>query len=305
MKSIFNIFSVLSSISIFTQFELVFSQPALGQLPGISCSDVRPLISWYSPSRGDNFATTMPLWGGPIGVQRSPDYRAYRNEGYVFLSQRSGTIPLYRFYFPAHGDNWTTSDPRYAPDTLVFSDNFRFSRFEGYIYDPSISQPVNTLPLDNSWSQSRADRFISSDPIWTGELGKPNSPDYNIFRREGYILNPENFTECDHEINENGTLPDFAITNINRTSFGSLLITIKNTGASGYATHIECSFSGNKVSREINFRLSMDGFVQTFIRSNPPVNQAVTCSVEGVNISTSEKEPIGKNNSLTKIPTPL
>lgn len=292
----------LAFCSLILTYKILIPQPSFGQIDEISCSDIRPLISWYSPSRGDNFATSMPLWGGPIGVQRSPDYRAYRNEGYVFLSPKRGTVPLYRYYFPTDGDNWTTSDPRYAPDRVVNSDEFRFSRLEGYIYDPSLRQPENTLPLDNSWSSSRKDRFLSSDSIWTGEIGKRNSPDYTIFRREGYILDPRNFIDCEHEINESGTLPDFTITRLERSMFPSyILVTVKNTGAPGIVSRIQCGFPGDRpVIARINQRLNMDGFISTQIRLEPRTNQAVTCSVWGVNLF-SDSEPFGPNNTLSKV----
>jgi hypothetical protein len=43
------------------------------------------LHSWYSPSRGDNFATTDPAWQGGPGVTRPPDYGFVRVEGYASL----------------------------------------------------------------------------------------------------------------------------------------------------------------------------------------------------------------------------
>jgi hypothetical protein len=42
-----------------------------------------PLYGWYSPSRGDNFATTHPSWRGAAGETRSPDYDFVRVEGFV------------------------------------------------------------------------------------------------------------------------------------------------------------------------------------------------------------------------------
>ena len=42
-----------------------------------------PLMSWWSASREDNYATTMPDWSGSAGDSRE-GYARYRLEGYVF-----------------------------------------------------------------------------------------------------------------------------------------------------------------------------------------------------------------------------
>ena len=44
-----------------------------------------PLHSWYSPTRGDNFATSDPAWHGTTGATRSPDYHFVRVEGFASL----------------------------------------------------------------------------------------------------------------------------------------------------------------------------------------------------------------------------
>lgn len=72
------------------------------------------LYSWYSPSRGDNFATSEPEWihWEGDGKKRSPDYRLVRLEGYLYdpaRPQPAGTKPLYRWYSKSRGDNHTTA----------------------------------------------------------------------------------------------------------------------------------------------------------------------------------------------------
>lgn len=49
----------------------------------------QPLWSWWSPSRGDNFATTDPAWSPASGGERRPDYRYYRLEGYLLPAEIS------------------------------------------------------------------------------------------------------------------------------------------------------------------------------------------------------------------------
>jgi hypothetical protein len=46
-------------------------------------TDTVPLYSWYSNGRGDNYATSMPVWAGGPGDVRSPDYEFVRLEGYL------------------------------------------------------------------------------------------------------------------------------------------------------------------------------------------------------------------------------
>jgi hypothetical protein len=42
-----------------------------------------PLYSWWSPSRGDNVATSNAAWAGKLGDIKTPDYEFVRLEGYV------------------------------------------------------------------------------------------------------------------------------------------------------------------------------------------------------------------------------
>lgn len=88
----------------FVRVEGYIYDPSLPQPPG-----TLPLYSWYSPSRGDNFATTHPSWVGASGQTRSPDYQFVRLEGYV-LSHPSLPMPdsfLEEFGFgQLRVDNW-------------------------------------------------------------------------------------------------------------------------------------------------------------------------------------------------------
>ena len=102
-----------------------------------------PLYSWFSPSRGDNFATTQSIWtqsydpnGGPNrGPTRSPDYTNARLEGFIYPAdspQPPHTMPLYRWYSSERADNFTTTQWSGIPgDTR--SPDYRFSRLEGYV----------------------------------------------------------------------------------------------------------------------------------------------------------------------------
>ena len=72
------------------------------------------LYSWYSPQRGDNYATTHPRWihWEGDGGTRQPNYRLVRLEGFIFSPDRPqprGTVPLYGWYSSSRGDNWTSA----------------------------------------------------------------------------------------------------------------------------------------------------------------------------------------------------
>jgi len=280
-----------------------YTRSVYAQVSGVRCEDVRPLISWYSNHREDNFETTDPRWGGPLGVQRSPDYKAYRNEGYIWVTQRPGTIPLYRWYSSERGDNFLTSDPRWAGRSGDVKSGYRFSRLEGYIFDPNHPQPANTLPLDRSYSDGRDDNFASSHPMWTGPIGKPNLPDYTLSRHEGYVFDPRYFAGCIYPIDEQDNLPDFVVTNIQRSPDRFLWVPINNEGASGFVTAVECYTLGSAVSKTERFALARN--VSQTVRMSiwPAEGSEVTCVVKGVAADGITPEPSGTNNSLTKVPT--
>jgi hypothetical protein len=94
------------------------------------------LFSWWSPSRGDNWVTT--LFPNDGGKPLSPDYGFVRLEGYIFrpdLPQPPGTLPLYSWWSPSRSDNWITS---LFPDRggQPLTPDYGFVRLEGYVVVP-------------------------------------------------------------------------------------------------------------------------------------------------------------------------
>ena len=151
------------------------------------------IYNWYSPSRGDNFATTNLGWRGAIGDARSPDYRLFRIEGQMFnpdRSQPAGTVPVYSWYSPSRGDNFMTSNPAWRGargDTR--SPDYRFVRLEGYVYDPYAPPPQGAVPLHSWYDPDRGDNFLTTNRGWAGVKGVSNrSPNYRYVRREGYVV---------------------------------------------------------------------------------------------------------------------
>jgi M6 family metalloprotease-like protein len=148
-------------------------------------AQTKPLYSWYSPSRGDNFATTDPRWAGRPGDQRSPDYRFVRIEGLVLSEARPGTRPLYSWYSPSRGDNFITSDPRWAGRSGDEKDGYRFVRLEGHVFEQPLA---GTYPLQSFWDPTRADNFATSNPLWIGEVDDNRPPNYKLYRTEGHLI---------------------------------------------------------------------------------------------------------------------
>lgn len=151
------------------------------------------LFNWWSPSRGDHFTTTHPEWAeSHPRSQRPPDYVSLGIQGRVFnpaLPQPPGTVPLYSWWSQGRGDNFTTSDPRWAGTPGAHKEpGYVFHRLEGYVYDPALPQPRNTFPLHSWWSPSRRDNFATIDPHWAGKAGDRKAPDYGFNRLEGYVI---------------------------------------------------------------------------------------------------------------------
>jgi M6 family metalloprotease-like protein len=130
---------------------------------------------------------------GAEGETRSPDYQWVGVLGYVIdpaHPQPLDTVPLYSWYSPGRGDNFITSDGQYRPrsDTdRSRSPDYGFVRLEGYLYDRPLA---GTVPLQSHWSAERGDNFATTHYSWIGEIGKRTSPDYKLYRTEGYVIAP-------------------------------------------------------------------------------------------------------------------
>jgi len=273
----------------------------------IGCNEVRPIISWWSRERKDNFATSDPFWGGPLGVRRSPDYTAYRLEGHVLQAAIPGrTIPLFSWYSQSRGDNFITSDPRWAQTRGGgMSEGYRFVRLEGHIFDPARAQPPGTRVMDSSWSRTRGDNFASTDPRWVGARGTAPAagPEYTIYRREGFLLEPQQFEDCDFAIDSRNTLPDFAITNIRRNTSNGLTVDVTNTGATGTLKRLECRSGNNHlVLSALNIELEQGGLTSVFTRLQPIAGSRASCTLEAVATDGVTPEPPNPNNQLSKFP---
>ena len=269
-----------------------------------TCSEVTPLVAWYSPSRGDNMTTADEQWRGPIGVQRTPDYRAYAIEGFVFLTAQPGTTPLYRWWSPSRGDNFTTSDPAWAGREGESRSGYQFVRIEGHLFAPGGTQPDATVPLDSSYSRGREDNYSSSDPVWTGSIGKENSPGYSLYRREGFVFERNQFAGCSYPVlDEAGALPDLIVTDIHRSAGRFLFVSVMNAGADGIVTDTECSASGSAASNRERIMLSRGASRLIRVSVWPGDGAIAHCAVRGKDRDTETPEPYTANNEMEKVPT--
>ena len=95
-------------------------------------------------------------------------------------------LPLYQWYSPSRGDNFLTTNPKWAGKKGDRkSPDYRFVRIEGYIFSPLNKQPTNTIPIYSWYSATRGDNFITSDPKY--KTSKQLINGYKFVRKEGYI----------------------------------------------------------------------------------------------------------------------
>lgn len=106
------------------------------------------------------------------------------------ISGPDGTRPLFRWFSPYRGDNFTTSDPNWSGYVRHHRSGYRFSGMEGFVFKPGEAEPESDkLPLYSWWSPSRGDNFLTSDPNWGASTPRRNHGYYR-YRMEGYIYKP-------------------------------------------------------------------------------------------------------------------
>jgi hypothetical protein len=122
---------------------------------------------------------------------RSPDYYFVRQEGYIFSKEQPGTVPLHSWYDPVRNDNWATTNKQYTEGpSATIAPNYTYSRLEGYVFDPNKPQPPGTVPLHSWFSLERGDNWTTTNEQYTMPLVTFIAPDYNLYRREGYVYSP-------------------------------------------------------------------------------------------------------------------
>jgi hypothetical protein len=150
------------------------------------------LQEWWSADRGDHYTTTHPLWTAAARNHHHHDYVRLGSLGYAYskdVPQPPGTVPIYSWWSPSRGDNFTTTQPDWAgrPGDRRAPD-YGFVRIDGYLYDPILPQPTGTVPVYSWWSPRRQDNRMTNAREWAGPLRATRAPDYTCFRLDGYAL---------------------------------------------------------------------------------------------------------------------
>lgn len=184
---------------------------------------VVPMYSWWNADVTDNFASTAPAWTDAIRsvahivlnrdqtTIKTPTeksgYHIHRFEGYVFdpdLPQPEGTVPLLSWWNEERRDNFMTTREswRVDPDEVGHTRHgYRMYRHEGYIFDPMLPPPPDTIPLFSWWSGDNSDNFATTKPGWTidpfdltwnGEklVTGETRRGYRLSRLEGFVFPP-------------------------------------------------------------------------------------------------------------------
>ena len=149
-----------------------------------------PIGSWWSRGRRDNAVTADRSFAGCHSAIRAPGYAYFRTEGHLFDPNRprpAGTVPLFRWYSPTRGDNYTTSGHSAAGSAGRPIGSYRFVKKEGYIYKKSLPRPSGTRALYTWYSPSRRDHYTTTLHASRGARGLSLGPDYRFVRLEGYV----------------------------------------------------------------------------------------------------------------------
>ncbi|NOT38431.1 MAG: hypothetical protein HOP11_13750 [Saprospiraceae bacterium] len=148
---------------------------------------------------------------------KSQTQRNEKTEGFIFKNSNpppNGTIPLYSWYSCKNIDGITTTDPEWSgkPGDVKAPD-YKFKEILGFVYDPTLPQPPNTIPLYSWFSSKRNDHFISADKNWTGTPGLYSTiiPDYVCIRLEGYIVAGSFFNYDGSAFNNLNGIPDIGL----------------------------------------------------------------------------------------------
>ena len=146
----------------------------------------------------------------------------YRLEGMIYnplLPAPEGTIPLYNWWNKSRKDNFASTNPKWivpVEDWSVDDDggngrpahphirgyhpieNYLVYRLEGFIHDPLLPQPPNTVPLYSWWNKNRQDNMATTDSRWSvnptdvrwnGQhvIDGPTKEGYTLYRLEGFV----------------------------------------------------------------------------------------------------------------------
>ncbi|WP_156925985.1 hypothetical protein [Glycomyces arizonensis] len=165
---------------------------ALGAAPAAAGGPTLvPLISFYSAARGDYFTTTQSVWTCQYyhTCSQDPDYDVVGMQGFVYNPanpQPARTVPLYHWWNPTRGDNWLTTDPRWAGevgDRQYSGGWYELFRIEGYV---STQYSSVFGELHSYWNPTVGDNAAIG--TWERDQSEPSG--WTRYRFEGYLFPP-------------------------------------------------------------------------------------------------------------------
>jgi len=133
---------------------------------------IRPLISSYSPWRGDHFAG--------FSAPTSFDYAPVYGEGWIYTVSAPGTVPLDLYWHAGRGDNMVvaTQSSRQAAQGAGYT----FAGTVGYVYP---TQQPGTVPFKLYWSAAREDNFTTASAAGAQAAAAAG---YSFVRDEAFIF---------------------------------------------------------------------------------------------------------------------
>lgn len=159
-----------------------------------SAEAIRPVVNWWSGSRGDNAAMIDPRWIGCPGDGRAPGYGFHRIDGFAFSPDRpqpDGTVPLTHWWNPTDRDNMLTAHPAFVraaqkgPGTRL--GQFVFVKTAGYILEPTTTKTLNLVPFNTWWNAREREAHSTSHPQWRAPQGAVLG-NYRNIHFDGYLI---------------------------------------------------------------------------------------------------------------------
>lgn len=132
--------------------------------------ELRPLYSYYN-SKGNHYTAIVD-----DVVQKYPDWTFFGVEGYIYVNQEPGTVPLYVHYNDKYFDHYTTNIPYIAG-----ADWAKFGVI-GYIYKKPTIETISLYEYFCQYSKRNFDHYTTTNPHIVQEF-----PGWVLHQTSGYI----------------------------------------------------------------------------------------------------------------------
>lgn len=145
---------------------------------GAAAQNTSPLKSYWCAGERTDYFTTGTAGGQSAAADWDCTFK--RTEGYVFITEQPGTVPLELYWSDDRTDNATIASEETKAELLA--SGYRKTASEGYIY--STEQP-GTVPLKLFFNKDM-NEYYSTTPQ-TGEKAALDEG-FEFIRIEGYIM---------------------------------------------------------------------------------------------------------------------